>query len=133
MLKGCVKFFQLQKISTTYFGYYAWKFKISIHNLFLKFKLVRVLSLSKCCDLREVPDSVGHKKLSDSTCLFCNLLTLKLNFCYNLEELPSNLHKLTELCCLEFTQTKCQCIWKNWRLFKYWVHFSSVKIVSSVY
>jgi len=62
MLKGCVQFFQLQKISTTYFGYYAWTFKISIHNLFLKFKLVRVLSLSKCSNLRKVPDSVGYIK-----------------------------------------------------------------------
>ncbi|KAG4971048.1 hypothetical protein JHK85_037469 [Glycine max] len=97
-----------------------WHCKISIHELFCKFRFLRVLSLSQCSGLTEVPESLGNlkhlhsldlsstdiKHLPDSTCLLYNLQTLKLNYCYNLEELPLNLHKLTNLRCLEFVFTK---------------------------
>ncbi|KAL2335687.1 hypothetical protein Fmac_016900 [Flemingia macrophylla] len=46
------------------------------------------------------------EKLPDSTCLLYNLQILKLNSCRNLVELPSKLHKLTNLHCLEFKDTK---------------------------
>ncbi|QCD95233.1 leucine-rich repeat-containing protein [Vigna unguiculata] len=86
-----------------------------------KFKFLRVLSLSGYVDLiTEVPDSVSAlkhlrsldlsytdiQKLPDSICLLFNLLILKLNGCLYLEELPSNIHKLTKLQCLEFEDTK---------------------------
>ncbi|XP_027923034.1 putative disease resistance RPP13-like protein 1 [Vigna unguiculata] len=94
---------------------------ILIDELFSKFKFLRVLSLSGFGDLiTEVPDSVGAlkqlrsldlsytniQKLPDSICLLFNLLILKLNYCSDLEELPSNIHKLTKLHCLEFENTK---------------------------
>ncbi|KAG5039270.1 hypothetical protein JHK85_011746 [Glycine max] len=96
-----------------------WKCKMSLHELFSKFKFLRALSLSGCSDFREVPDSVGElihlrsldfslsgiKILPESTCLLYNLQTLKLNYCRNLEELPSNLHKLSNLHCLKFVYT----------------------------
>jgi len=77
-----------------------------------------VLYLSILFDLVEVPDSIGNlkhlqslnflktriQKLPESTCLFYNLLILKLNFCGYLK--PSNLHKLTKVRCLEFKITK---------------------------
>nr|ACZ74709.1 CNL-B12 [Phaseolus vulgaris] len=97
-----------------------WHFKISIHDLFSKFKFLRLLSFCCCSDLREVPDSVGDlkhlhsldlsntmiQKLPESICLLYNLLILKLNHCSKLEELPLNLHKLIKLHCLEFKKTK---------------------------
>nr|XP_007150946.1 hypothetical protein PHAVU_004G008000g [Phaseolus vulgaris]ESW22940.1 hypothetical protein PHAVU_004G008000g [Phaseolus vulgaris] len=108
-----------------------WHFKISIHDLFSKIKFIRVLSFLRvlsfrgCFYLREVPDSVGDlswctkiKKLPDSICLLYNLLILKLNNCYELEELPINLHKLTKLRCLEF---------KGTRVSKMPMHFGELK------
>nr|XP_007163962.1 hypothetical protein PHAVU_L001800g [Phaseolus vulgaris]ESW35956.1 hypothetical protein PHAVU_L001800g [Phaseolus vulgaris] len=97
-----------------------WHFKISIHDMFSKFKFLRVLSFCCCSDLREVPDSVGNlkhlhlldlsntmiQKLPESICLLYNLLILKLNHCSKLEELPLNMHKLSKLHCLEFKKTK---------------------------
>ncbi|RDX75101.1 putative disease resistance RPP13-like protein 1, partial [Mucuna pruriens] len=99
--------------------YDHWYCKVSIHELFSKFKFLRVLSLS-CSDLTEMPDSMGDlkhlcsldlsgtaiKKLPDSTCSLYNLQILKLSFCKNLEELPLNLYKLTNLRRLEFRDTK---------------------------
>nr|KYP44673.1 Putative disease resistance RPP13-like protein 1 [Cajanus cajan] len=91
--------------------FYPWHCKMPIHELFSKFKFLRVLSLCGCSELTHVPDSIGDlkhlvsldlsrtniKKLPNSTCLLYNLQILKLNQCRYLEELPSNLHKLTNL------------------------------------
>ncbi|QCD85750.1 internalin A [Vigna unguiculata] len=65
--------------------------------------------------LTEVPETIGDlihlrsldlsytyiQKLPDSMCSLCNLQTLKLNNCVILNELPWNLHKLTNLHHLE--------------------------------
>ncbi|XP_047158840.1 putative disease resistance RPP13-like protein 1 [Vigna umbellata] len=97
-----------------------WNCKISIPELFAMFSLLRILSLSHCSDLKEVPDCVGNlkylrsldlsrtaiKKLSESICSLSRLQILKLNYCGDLVELPSNLNSLTSLCRLEFIETK---------------------------
>ncbi|XP_027909316.1 putative disease resistance RPP13-like protein 1 [Vigna unguiculata] len=99
---------------------FHWFCNMSIHELFTKFKFLRILSLSRCSNLEELPDSVGNlehlrsldlsrtniKKLSERICSLSHLQILKLNRCMNLEELPSNLHLITTLCRLEFTYTK---------------------------
>jgi len=101
------------------FGY-GWKYYMSIHELFSKFKFIRILSLSQYSDLQELPDSIANlehlrfldlsrtaiKKLSEKICSLSHLQILKLNYCRDLEELPSNLYLLTNLCCLEFMLTK---------------------------
>ncbi|XP_068485216.1 putative disease resistance RPP13-like protein 1 [Phaseolus vulgaris] len=95
---------------------WRWKIKMPIHELFSKFKFIRILSLSYCSDLQDIPDSVANlqhlrsldlthtaiKRLTEKICLLSHLQILKLNYCTNLEELPSNLHLLTNLCRLEF-------------------------------
>ncbi|WVZ14980.1 hypothetical protein V8G54_012546 [Vigna mungo] len=110
---------RLRSIVPINYFYSAWKFNISIHDLFSKLKFLRVLSLNGYCDLKEIPDSVGDlkhlhsldlsrteiQKLPDSVGLLYNLLILRLNGCSNLKELPSSLHKLTKLRCLEFECT----------------------------
>ncbi|KAK8464403.1 hypothetical protein PHAVU_011G200820 [Phaseolus vulgaris] len=99
---------------------FLWSIKMSIHELFSKFKFIRILSLSHCSDLQELPDSVSNlehlrsldlsltaiKKLTEKICSLSHLQILKLNYCRDLEELPSNLHLLTNLCRLELIQTK---------------------------
>jgi len=101
------------------FGY-RWHCYMSIHELFSKFKFLRILSLSYCSDIIVVPDSVGNlgqlhlldlsgtaiRKLSEKICSLSYLQILKLNYCTHLQELPSNLHLLTNLCRLEFIYTK---------------------------
>jgi len=69
--------------------------------------------VSNCSNLTKVPDSVGNLKhlrslerLPESTCSLYNLQILKLNNCALFKELPSNLHKLTNLCRLEFMDTE---------------------------
>ena len=101
------------------FGY-DWHCNMSIHELLSKFKFLRMLSLSHCSDLQELPDSVGNlehlrsldlsrtgiRKLSEKICSLSFLQILKLNNCMNLEELPSNLYLLTNLCRLELKNTR---------------------------
>ncbi|KAL5159579.1 putative disease resistance RPP13-like protein 1 [Glycine soja] len=100
--------------------HWSWNCNMLIHELFSKFKFLRVLSLSHCLDIKELPDSVcnfkhlrsldlshtGIKKLPESTCSLYNLQILKLNYCISLKELPSNLHELTNLLRLEFVNTE---------------------------
>ncbi|XP_022637886.1 putative disease resistance protein At3g14460 [Vigna radiata var. radiata] len=93
---------------------------MSINDLFSKFKFIRVLSLSYCNRLTEVPESIGNlkhirllnlshtniEKLPDSLSLLYKLQILKLNCCQKLKELPSYLHQLDNLCRLEFVHTR---------------------------
>jgi len=88
---------------------------MSIHELFSKFKFIRILSLLDCSDLEELPDSIANlehlrsldlsgtdiKRLNEKICSLSHLQILKLNDCSDLEELPSKLHLLTNLCRLE--------------------------------
>ena len=101
------------------FYYRCWHCKMSIDELFSKFQFLWVLSLYCYSNLTEVPDSVANlkhlcsldlshtniEKLPESTCSLYNLQILKLNHCAHLKELPSNLHKLNNLRCLEFINT----------------------------
>ncbi|KAL2326243.1 hypothetical protein Fmac_025301 [Flemingia macrophylla] len=98
----------------------SWYCKMPIHELIFNFTFLRVLSFSGCCDLQEVPDSIGNfkhlrsldlsrtviTKLPDSTCSLYKLQILKLNYCRKLEELPLNLHKLINLRHFELVKTR---------------------------
>jgi len=98
---------------------WSWSCKMLIKDLFSKFKFIRVLSLSQCRNLTEVPKSIGNlkhlrsldlsytdiEKLPDSISLLYKLQILKLNNCRRLKELPSCLHQLDNLCFLEFMNT----------------------------
>jgi len=98
---------------------FRWYCKMSIDDLFSKFKFIRVLSLSRCSNLKVVPQSVGNlkhlcsldlsytdiEKLPHSISLLCMLQILKLNYCRRLKELPSYLHQLDNLRRIEFMNT----------------------------
>ncbi|XP_014489569.1 putative disease resistance RPP13-like protein 1 [Vigna radiata var. radiata] len=100
--------------------YFHWFCTMSIHELFSEFKFLRILSLSHCSNLLELPDSVDNlkllrsldlshtaiRKLPEKICSLFHLQILELNYCTYLEELPINLHLLTNLCRLEFRFTK---------------------------
>ncbi|KAL2326249.1 hypothetical protein Fmac_025307 [Flemingia macrophylla] len=100
--------------------HYSWYCKMPIHELIFNFTFLRVLSFSGCCDLQELPDSIGNfkhlrsldlsrteiTKLPDSTCSLHKLQILKLNYCRKLAELPLNLHKLINLRHLELVKTR---------------------------
>jgi len=91
-----------------------------IHELFSLFKFLRILSLFHCSALQELPDSVCNleylrsldlsytaiKKLTEKICSLSHLQILILNYCRDLEQFPTNLHLLTNLCRLEFIETK---------------------------
>ncbi|KAL2581598.1 hypothetical protein AAZV13_15G194400 [Glycine max] len=97
----------------------GWQCKMSIHELFSKFKFLRVLSLSHCLDIKELPDSVCNfkhlrsldlshtdiEKLTESTCSLYNLQTLKLNHCRSLKELPDSVCNLKHLRSLDLSHT----------------------------
>jgi len=99
---------------------WSWYMKMSIHELFSKFKFIRILSVSHCSDLRELPDCIGNleylrsldlsyteiEKLNEKICLLSHLQILKLNSCSHLEGLPSNFHLLTNMCRLELMETE---------------------------
>jgi len=92
-----------------------WDCKMSIDDLFSRFKLIRILSLNHYHNLTEVPESIGNlkhlrsldlsctdiEKLPDSMSLLYKLQILKLNKCRRLKQFPSCLHKLQNLRCLE--------------------------------
>jgi len=101
-------------------NFWSWYINMPIHELLSKFKFLRILSLSHLALLTELPDSISNleylrsldlsytsiKILTEKTCLLSYLQILKLNYCRDLEELPTNLHLLTNLCRLEFKGTK---------------------------
>ena len=92
---------------------------MSIQDLISNFKCLRLLSLSKCQNIKEVPDTIADlihlrsldlsltriKRLPNSICSLYNLQVLKLEKCIHLKELPSTLHELPNLRRLELTKT----------------------------
>nr|XP_023889046.1 putative disease resistance protein At3g14460 [Quercus suber]XP_023889047.1 putative disease resistance protein At3g14460 [Quercus suber]XP_023889048.1 putative disease resistance protein At3g14460 [Quercus suber]XP_023889049.1 putative disease resistance protein At3g14460 [Quercus suber]XP_023889050.1 putative disease resistance protein At3g14460 [Quercus suber]XP_023889052.1 putative disease resistance protein At3g14460 [Quercus suber]XP_023889053.1 putative disease resistance protein At len=88
------------------------------HNLLLKLRFLRVLSLSYYCNI-ELPKSIGDfkylryldvsfskiERLPESTCMLLNLQTLNLSGCKFLATLPKNMRNLINLCHLYISET----------------------------
>jgi len=103
----------------TSYSFGDWGVNMSIDEFFSKFRLLRILTLSHCSNIKGLPDSVGNlehlrmldlsytklKKVSEKICSLSHLQILRLNFCNYLKELPSNFHLLTNLCRLELIYT----------------------------
>ncbi|XP_075634494.1 putative disease resistance RPP13-like protein 1 [Castanea sativa] len=80
------------------------------HDLLLKLRFLRVLSLSHYCNI-ELPESIGDfkhlrylnvsfteiERLPESTCMLVNLQTLNLSKCKFLVKLPKNMRNLINL------------------------------------
>ncbi|XP_065618959.1 putative disease resistance RPP13-like protein 1 [Quercus suber] len=80
------------------------------HDLLLKLRFLRVLSLSHYCNI-ELPESIGDfkhlryldvsftkiERLPESTCMLLNLRTLNLSGCKFLVKLPKNMRNLINL------------------------------------
>ncbi|KAM4097297.1 hypothetical protein ACJW30_08G171200 [Castanea mollissima] len=80
------------------------------HDLLLKLRFLRVLSLSHYCNI-ELPESIGDfkhlryldisftviERLPESTCMLVNLQTLNLSECKFLVKLPKNMRNLINL------------------------------------
>ncbi|KAF3948838.1 hypothetical protein CMV_025214 [Castanea mollissima] len=80
------------------------------HDLLLKLRFLRVLSLSHYCNI-ELPESIGDfkhlryldvsfteiERLPESTCMLVNLQTLNLSGCKFLVKLPKNMRNLINL------------------------------------
>jgi Leucine-rich repeat (LRR) protein len=89
------------------------------HDLLIKLKCMRVLSLSNYHSISELPDSIGElihlryldlsrtliKRLSESVSTLYNLQTLKLAYCYRLRQLPMGMHNLINLRHLDINGT----------------------------
>ncbi|KAL4600864.1 hypothetical protein ACB092_11G230600, partial [Castanea dentata] len=89
------------------------------HDLLIKLRCLRVLSLSNYHSIGELPDSIGKlrhlryldlsrtliKRLSESLCTLYNLQTLKLVHCYRLRKLPMGMHNLINLRHLDINGT----------------------------
>lgn len=92
----------------------------AVGRLISKHKSLRALSLSHCCNLTALPDSLGDlihlryldlsstpiSKLPESMCSLHNLQTLLLINCAHLTELPVKMAMLTDLRCLDIRGTK---------------------------
>ncbi|XP_027113945.1 putative disease resistance RPP13-like protein 1 [Coffea arabica] len=68
---------------------------VKLPNSYSGFKQLRFLNLSE----------TGIKELPEWICSFYNLQTLLLSHCRGLKELPANLGKLINLCCLDISGT----------------------------
>ncbi|KAL5565896.1 hypothetical protein UlMin_029060 [Ulmus minor] len=85
--------------------------KAVVHDLFLKLKCLRVLSLRGYHNISQLPDSIREQRhlryldlsftsinrLPESICMLFNLQTLKLWSCNHLIKLPKHMHRLINL------------------------------------
>lgn len=103
--------FEARKLRSLFLlGGYRYNIKKIPHELFLKLKFLRSLNLSHTC-ITELPSSVGNSKhlrylnlswtcirrLPESIGELCNLQTLYLRKCIELQSLPNNISRLINL------------------------------------